>query len=269
MTTRSTLRPGTVAGPRLAHWLGYSAFAGWLAGPLLGAAYWLGRGGGTDGALPLGPAAGRLPLLGFVLIWAIYLGMTRSALGIGWGRAARWATAVLLAGSTGWLLVQFLHPPTGGSINILALAWIALTVPYPAVAGCVFRRAVRGRPAETDGTGLRHRGAHWLAGHRPQAVAAGCVAAMALGLALESVGTGQAHAAAIPVRSPYAEPAAPDAMMLLVRPPGGYAATGYGYTDGVVSVSYLGRDAATALFDDLEVIVAPRAAGSACGADWA
>jgi hypothetical protein len=237
-----------------------------MAGPLLGAAYWLGRGGAAGGALSLDPASGRLPLAGSVLVWAIFTAMTRSALAVGWGRAARWATAVLLAGSAGWLLVQFLRLPTGGSINTLALAWIALTVPYPAVAACAFRRAVR--PVEhADPAPLR--AAHWLAGHRPQAVATGCVAAVALGLALESVGGSPAHAAAIPVRSAYAEPEAPDPMLLLVRAPRGYTPTSYGYVDGVVTIGFLGSDAATALYDDLEVIVAPRDPTSPCDVDWA
>jgi hypothetical protein len=262
-----TTRLRTSEEPHLAHWLGYSAFAGWVAGPLLGAAYWLGRGGGASGALTLGPGSDRLPLAGFTLVWAVFIAMTRSALAVGWGRAAGWATTVLLAGSVGWLFAQFLHPPTGGSINTLVLAWTALTVPYPAVAACSFRRAVR--PAEPADLDPLHRAAHWLTRHRPHAVAVGCVAALGLGFALESVGGAPAHAAAIPVRSAYAEPEAPDQMLLALRPLRGLAPSSYGYVDGAVSIGYLGSDAATALYDDLEVIVVPRsAAASACAVDW-
>lgn len=250
-----------------AHWLGYSAFAGWLAGPLLGAACWLARGGAAGGEPALGPGSGRLPLAGLLLVWALYTGMARSALAVGWGRAARWSSTVLLAGSAGWLPVQFLHLPTGGSINILALAWLCLTLPYPLTAACVYRRATR--PVEHADLDLLHRAAGWLAAHRPQAIAAGCIAALVLGLALESLGTTPAHAAAIPVRSVDAEPAAPDPMLLLVKPPRGDGPTSYGYARDVVTISYLGSDASTALYDDLEVIVAPRVAASACGVDWA
>lgn len=250
-----------------AHWLGYSAFAGWLAGPLLGAACWLARGGGAGGELALSPGSYRLPLGGLLLIWALYTGMTRSALVLGWGRAARWATTVLLTGSAGWLPAQFVHLPAGHSINALALAWIGLTLPYPAVAACVVRRALR--PASAEDADLLHRAAAWLRGHRPQAVAAGCVAALALGVALESAGTAPAHAASLPVRSIDAEPEAPDSMLLLVASPRGYVPTSYGYADGVATISYLGSDAPSAQYDDLEVIVAPRTGASGCDVDWA
>lgn len=256
-----------------AHWIGYSAFAGWLAGPLLGAACWLTSGGASEGDPSLGPDSYRLPLAGFLLMAVLYTAMARSALAVGWGRAARWAATVLAAGSIGWPAARFLHLPTGGSINTLALAWIGLTLPYPAAAACVFHRATR--PVAHPDLDLLHRAAGRLAAHRPQAIAAGCAAALVLGSALESVGTTPAHAAAIPVRSVDAEPEAPDPMLLLVRPPHGYAPTSYGYAQGTVTIAYLGSDASTALYDDLEVIVAPRiatsdaAAASACSVDWA
>jgi hypothetical protein len=256
----------TAEGTNLAHWLGSSAFAGWLGGPLLGAAVWLARGEGEDGQFSLGPATGLLPLAGFGLVCGIYVAMARSALGVGWGRAARRATFVLLSGSAGWLAAQFLGLPIGGSINSLVLAWTALTLPYPAAAACVSARAVRPpAPVAADAP----RGVSRLAAHRPQAIAAACLAATVLGMALESASSGPARAAAVPVRSADAEPEAPAGMLLLLHSPHGYAPTSYGYVNGVVTISYLGSDGPVAEYDDLEVIVAPASGDTPCAVDWA
>lgn len=208
MATRRSAAAEANPAANPAHWVGYSAFAGWLAGPLLGAACWLARGGAGGGGLSLGPGSVQLPLAGLALMLVLYTAMARSALAVGWGRAARWAATVLSAGSTGWLIVQFAHLPTGRSINTLALAWIGLTLPYPAVAACVYRRATR--PVAHPAPDLLHRAAGWLTAHRPSAMAAGCAAALVLGLALESVGTAPAHAASVPARSSVVvRPAAP------------------------------------------------------------
>lgn len=200
---RSAPSPAAAAGPNPAHWLGYSAFAGWLAGPLLAAAYWLARGNGEQAQASFDRSSGVLPTAGFTLVLALYIGMTRSTLAVSWRLAASRACTVLLAGSTGWVAVQFVRFPTG-SISQLTFAWLALTVPYPATAALIYLRATRislvvTEPvlATTAGAAAYSylRFAERVARHRPRTIAAAFVAAAILGLAAESTTPAVAHIA--------------------------------------------------------------------------
>ena len=257
--------------PYPTHWLGYSALSGWLTGPLLAATYWLASGDADDGQLTFSPTSALLPLAGLLLAWAAFAWMTHGMLGTGWRTAAKRATAVLAFGSAGWLLAQFLRLPTGVSINELAFEWAALTLPYPLAAAVVHRMVTRPAPvvATTDGA-LTAIGPGWATRYRTHAAGVACLVILLLGLSIESVGSDQARAADMPVRSADAEPEAPAAMLMLVDPARRYKPTSYGYADGVVTISYAGQDTPTSVTDDLEVIVAPRdSASSACGVDWA
>jgi hypothetical protein len=254
--------------PYPAHWLGYSALSGWLAGPLLAAAYWLASGDADDGQFALGPLSGLLPLAGLLLVWAAFAWMTHGTLGIGRRAAAKRATAVLALGSVGWTLAQFLRLPAGESIDELALEWMALTLPYPLAAAAV-QRAVT-RPATAVGGVLAPAGPGRWGGSRAHTLTAACLVVALLGLSIESVDSGQARAADVPVRAADAEPEAPGAMLLLVDPARGYKPTSYGYVNDIATISYAGQDAPESVVDDLEVIVAgPGVAASACGVDWA
>jgi hypothetical protein len=256
--------------PYPAHWLGYSALVGWLAGPLLAAVYWLASGDADDGQLAFTPLSGLLPLAGLLLVWAAFVWMTHGTLGTGWRAAAKRATAVLVLGSVGWALAQYLQLPAGESINELALEWMALTLPYPLAAAAV-QRAVT-RPvvtATTDGVLVTVGPGRW-GSSRTHIITAACLVVALLGLSMESVSSDQARAADIPVRAANAEPEAPGAMLLLVNPARGYKPTSYGYVNDVVTISYAGQDTSESVIDDLEVIVAaPDVASSACGVDWA
>ena len=253
------------------HWLGYSALSGWLAGPLLAAAYWLASGDADDGQLSFGPASGLLPLAGLLLVWAAFAWMTHSTLDTGWRAAAKRAAAVLALGSAGWLLAQFLRLPVGESINSLALEWMALTLPYPLAAAAVHR--VVTRPVTivaTDGALATAGGPAWTTRYRTHTISVACIVILLLGLSIESVGSDQARAADIPVRSANAEPEAPDSMLLLANTARRYKTTSYSYVDDVATISYTGQDMSPAAIDDLEVIVAPaNSASSPCGIDWA
>ena len=201
---RPASSPAAAAGPNPAHWLGYSAFAGWLAGPLLAAAYWLARGNGEQAQASFDRSSTVLPMAGFALVLALYIGMTRSALALSWRLAASRACTVLLAGSAGWVAVQFVRFPTG-SISQLTFAWLTLTVPYPATAALIHLRATRSSLAVTEPVlvpapagvavysylGFAGR----LARHRPRTIAAAFVAAAILGLAAESTTPAVAHIA--------------------------------------------------------------------------
>ena len=196
--------PQAAAGPNPAHWLGYSAFAGWLAGPLLIASYWLARGEGEQAQASFNRSSAVLPAAGFALVLALYVWMTRSALAVSWRLAANRACAVLLAGSTGWVAVQFVHFPTG-SISQLTLAWLTLTTPYPATAGFIYLRATGASlkvtppalvPAPAGAAGYPNFGfAGRLVRRRPRTIAAAFVAAAILGLAAESTTPAVAHIA--------------------------------------------------------------------------
>ena len=259
----------TARKPYPAHWLGYSALSGWLAGPLLAAVYWLASGDADDGQLTFSPLSGLLPLAGLLVVWAAFVWMTHGTLGTGWRRAAKRATAVLALGSVGWVLVQFLRLPTGESINELALEWMALTLPYPLTAAAVHRAVTRPVSATTSGAPAP-AGLGWSARSRMHTIAAAGLVVVLLGLSIESVGSGQARAADLPVRSANAEPEAPDAMLLLINPARRYKPISYGYVNGVVTISYAGQDTPESVIDDLEVIVAPGdSASSPCGVDWA
>ena len=262
--------PPAAGKPYPAHWLGYSALSGWLAGPLLAAVYWLASGDADDGQLALSPISGLLPLAGLLVVWAAFVWMTHGTLGTGWRAAAKRATAVLALGSVGWALTQFLRLPTGESINELALEWMALTLPYPLAAAAVQRAVTRPAAATTANGVLVPAGPGWSARSRTHAVTAACLVAVLLGLSIESVDSGQARAADLPVRSADAEPEAPAAMLLLVDPARRYKPTSYGYANDVVTISYAGQDTPESVVDDLEVIVAPGdSASSPCGVDWA
>jgi hypothetical protein len=255
--------------PYPAHWLGYSALSGWLAGPLLAAVYWLASGDADDGQLAFTPRSGLLPLAGLLLVGAAFVWMTHGTLGVGWRAAAKRATAVLALGSIGWALAQYLQLPAGESINELALEWMALTLPYPLAAAAVQRAVTRPVSATTDGVPAS-AGPAWWGSSRAHTVTAACLVVALLGLSMESVGSDQARAADIPVRAANAEPEAPGAMLLLVNPARGYKPTSYGYVNDVVTISYAGQDPVKSVIDDLEVIVAaPDIASSACGVDWA
>lgn len=273
--------------PHPLHWLGYAALCGWLAGPLLAAGYWMASGDAGEGQVHFTPASAYLPFTGLLLVWGAFVWMTHSTLNTGWKVAAKSAALVLGFGSAGWLLVQFLDLPAGSSINQLALEWAALTLPYPAAAAIVQRRALQpvaaavaavahaAHVAGTAGEVVDAAGAaapaltspRWIRRYRTHAIGVACLGLLAGGLAMESVGNGQATAADMPVRSATAEPEAPDAMLLLVKAPSRYTPTSYGYVDGVATISYSGHDTPTPAADDLEVIVAP-AAGSPCSVDW-
>ncbi|HET9167803.1 MAG TPA: hypothetical protein VFN97_00160 [Actinospica sp.] len=257
------------------HWLGYSALCGWLAGPLLTAGYWMASGDADEGQVHFSPANALLPFAGLLAVWAAFVWMTHSTLETGWRVAARRAATVLGFGSAGWLAVQFLGVPDGPSIDVLALEWGALTLPYPAVAAIVQRRAlqpvvaaVAANAGEVVAPVLAAAGPTWIRRYRTHAIGAACLALLAGGLALKSIGNGNATAADMPVRSASAEPEAPDAMLLLVKAPGRYTPSSYGYVGGVATISYSGHDTPTPAADDLEVIVAPRT-GSPCAIDWA
>ena len=262
-----------VRNPYPAQWLGYSALSGWLAGPLLAAVYWLSSGDADDGQLTFSPLSGLLPLAGLLLVWAAFSWMTHGTLGTSWRAAAKRATAVLVLGSIGWVLVQFLNLPTGESINALAIEWMALTLPYPLAAATVHRAVTRPTSAATTAAGsvLASVGLSWPTTRpRVHTIGAACLVVLLLGLSIESVGSGQARAADLPVRSANADPEAPDSMLMLVNPPRRYRPTSYGYVSGVVTISYAGQDTPESIIDDLEVIVAPGdSAPSPCGIDWA
>jgi hypothetical protein len=268
-----TASPSTAARrPYPAHWLGYAALSGWLAGPLLAAAYWLASGDADSGQLSLNPVSGLLPLAGLLVVWGAFVWMTHGTLGTGWRAAAKRATAVLALGSLGWLLAQFLRLPAGESINELALEWMALTLPYPLAAAAVQHAVTRPRPrlTVTSGGVLVPAGPGWSARPRTHAIAAAGLVVVLLGLSIESVGSGQARAADMPVRSADAEPEAPNSMLMLVDPARRYKPVSYGYVNGVVTISYAGQDTPESIIDDLEVIVAPGdSASSPCGVDWA
>jgi hypothetical protein len=258
--------------PHLAQWLGYSALCGWLAGPLLAAAYWLANGDADAGQLSFGPSAGLLPLAGLILVWAGFAWMTHGTLEIGWRSSARRAAAALAFGSVGWLLAQIVHLPTGESINELAAEWLALTLPYPLAAAAVQWLATR--PAAVvaaDGGGLAvAAGPNWTTRYRTHTIGVACLVILVLGLSIESVGSDQARAADIPVRAANAEPEAPAAMLLLVDAPRNYKPIAYSYVNDVATISYAGRDTSKAAIDDLEVIVARGgSASSPCKIDWA
>jgi len=266
------ITPPSPAGrkPYPAHWLGYSALSGWLAGPLLAGVYWLASGDADDGQLAFSPLSGLLPLAGLLVVWAAFVWMTHGTLGAGWRAAAKRATAVLALGSVGWALAQFLRLPTGESINELALEWMALTLPYPLAAAAVQRAVTRPVSATRTSGVLVPAGPGWSARYRTHTITAACLVIVLLGLSIESVGSDQARAADIPVRSANAEPEAPDAMLLLVNPARRYKPTSYGYMNDVVTISYAGQDTPESVIDDLEVIVAPGdSASSPCGVDWA
>lgn len=142
-TTRTTPSPQPARGNDSAHWLGYAALSGWLAGPLLTTGYWLVSGDADGEQLTFRPAAGLLPLTGLLLVWAAFAWTTHGTLASGWRIAAWRATIVLALGSVGWGLAYFLPLPTGGSINALVVEWAGLTLPYPAVAAAVYVLAVR------------------------------------------------------------------------------------------------------------------------------
>lgn len=273
MTTPDAQPRPTDASPHPMHWLGYAALCGWLAGPLLTAGYWMASGDADEGQVHFTPASSLLPFAGLLLVWGAFVWMTHSTLETGWRAAARLAGLVLGCGSVGWLLVQFLGMPEGSSINELALEWAALTLPYPAAAAIVQRQALRPAVAfATASTGEPLAPAapsrRWIRRYRTHAIGAACLAVLAGGLAMESVGNGKANAADMPVRSASAEPEAPDAMLLLVKAPSRYTPSSYGYVDGVATISYAGHDTPTPAADDLEVIVAPGSA-SPCSIDWA
>ncbi|MBR7827627.1 hypothetical protein KDK95_15015 [Actinospica sp. MGRD01-02] len=272
--------------PHPLHWLGYAALCGWLAGPLLAAGYWMASGDADEGQVHFSPGSAYAPCAGLLLVWGAFVWMTHSTLNTGWRVAAKRAALVLGFGSAGWLLVQFLDLPAGSSINQLALEWAALTLPYPAAAAIVQRRALRpvvdavaavGAMATVSAKTAREAAEaavpaptiapRWILRYRTHAIGAACLAVLAGGLAMESVGNGQATAADMPVRSATAEPEAPAAMLLLVKPPSRYRASSYGYVDGVATISYSGHDTPTPAADDLEVIVAP-GTGSPCSVDW-
>jgi hypothetical protein len=256
--------------PYPAHWLGYSALSGWLAGPLLAAVYWLASGDADDGQLAFTPRSGLLPLAGLLLVWAAFVWMTHGTLGTGWRAAAKRATAVLALGSIGWALAQYLQLPAGESINELALEWMALTLPYPLAAAAVQRAVTRPVSATSADGVLVPAGPAWWGSSRTHTITAACLVVALLGLSMESVGSDEARAAAIPARAADAEPEAPGAMLLLVNPARGYKPTSYSYINDVVTISYAGQDASESVIDDLEVIVAPAGiASSACGVDWA
>lgn len=192
------------AGPNPAHWLGYSAFAGWLAGPLLIASYWLARGDGEQAQASFNRSSAVLPTAGFALVLALYVWMTRSALAVSWRLAAKRACTVLLAGSAGWVAVQFVHFPTG-SISQLTLAWLTLTAPYPATAGLIYLKATRTSlavnapalaPAPAGAAAYSNFGfAGRPARRRPRTIAAAFVAVAILGLAAESTTPAVTHIA--------------------------------------------------------------------------
>jgi hypothetical protein len=270
--------------PQPLHWPGYAALCGWLAGPLLAAGYWMASGDADEGQVHFSPSSAYMPFTGLLLVCGAFVWMTHSTLNTGWKAAAKRAVLVLGFGSAGWLLVQFLDLPAGSSINQLALEWAALTLPYPAVAAIVQRRALRPAAAAVAvvdamaAVGATAREAaeavpaptiapRWIRRYRTHAIGAACLAVIAGGLAMESVGNGRATAADMPVRSATAEPEAPAAMLLLVKPPSRYTATSYGYVDGVATISYSGHDTPAPAADDLEVIVAP-GTGSPCSVDW-
>lgn len=128
--------------PKIALWLYYTAFCGWLAGPLLAAAAWLLLGDGDgDRGFALSPLTGLVPLGGFVLVAGFYTTMTKLTLALPLRRAAGRAAGVLAAGWIGWIIVWFIDVPTQGSLSLLTLAWLALTVPYPAAAALLHRNA--------------------------------------------------------------------------------------------------------------------------------
>lgn len=273
MTTPAERTEPTGAAGHPMHWLGYAALSGWLTGPLLVASYWIASGDADDAQLTFGPTSYALTFGGLAAVWAAFAWMTHSTLGTGWRVAARRATTVLCFGSVGWLLAQFLRMPTGSSINELALEWGALTLPYPAVAAIVQRQAARPVvTVEVAGIGevVMPAGGtpRWIRRYRTHAIGAACLAVLALGLAVESVGNGQARAADMPVRAANAEAEAPDSMLLLVKPPSRYLPTSYGYVNGVATISYTGHDSPAPAVDDLEVIVAPRT-DTPCAIDWA
>ena len=257
-----------------AHWLGYSALCGWLAGPLLAATYWLASGDADAGQLSFSPGAGLLPFAGLLLVWAGFVWMTRSTLGSDWRSASRRATTVLLFGSIGWLLAQIVHLPSGESINELAAEWLVLTLPYPLAAVAVQWAATRpvavlAADAMAAG-GVAVADGGWSTRYRTHTIGVACLVILVLGLSIESVGSDQARAADIPVRAANAEPEAPGAMLLLVNAARAYKPTSYSYVNGIATISYAGRDTSNAAIDDLEVIVAPgNAASSPCRIDWA
>lgn len=276
MTPHASRTPPPSAAPHPMHWLGYAALCGWLAGPLLTAGYWMASGDADDGQVRFAPTSSFLPFTGLLLVWAAFVWMTHSTLETGWRVAARRAAIVLGFGSVGWLLLQFLHLPTGSSINQLVSEWGALTLPYPAVAAVVQRRAVRPIVAGAVASVGEVVGEvvvpaltspRWIRRYRAHAIGAACLAVLAAGLAIESVGNGQARAADMPVRSASAEPEAPDAMLQLVKAPSRYVPSSYGYVDGVATISYSGHDTPSPAVDDLEVIVSP-GTGSPCSIDW-
>jgi hypothetical protein len=282
VTTHPARTSPQPAAPHPAHWLGYAALSGWLAGPLLAAGYWMASGDADDGQVSFGPTSYLLTFAGLLVVWAAFVWMTHSTLGTGWRIAAGRATTVFGFGSTGWLLVHFLRLPSGASINELALEWGALTLPYPAVAAIVQWRATRpvvaadvvavvaGSPAGTGDVVLVPAAVSppWIRRYRSHAIGAACLAVIAGGLAIESVGNGQARAADIPVRAANAEAEAPDAMLLLVKAPSRYLPSSYSYVDGVATISYVGRHTPSPAVDDLEVVVSP-ATSSPCSIDWA
>jgi len=200
----SASSPVAAVGPNPAHWLGYSAFAGWLGGPLLAATYWLARGNGEQAQASFNRSSADLPAAGFTLVLALYIWMTRSALAVSWRSAASRACAVLLVGSTGWVAIQFVRFPTG-SISQLTFAWLTLTAPYPATAALIHLRATRASlvvaepvlvPAPAVAAAYSYLGfAGRLARHRPRTIAAAFVAAAILGLAAESNTPAVAHTA--------------------------------------------------------------------------
>ena len=273
MTTPEAQPRPTSASPHPMHWLGYAALCGWLAGPLLTAGYWMASGDADEGQVHFTPVSSLLPFAGLLLVWGAFVWMTHSTLETGWRVAARLAGLVLGFGSVGWLLVQFLGLPEGPSIDELALEWAALTLPYPAAAAIVQRRALRpimtvAAASAGEAVAAALPSQRWIRRYRTHAIGAACLAVLAGGLAMESVGNGKANAADMPVRSASAEPEAPAAMLLLVKAPSRYTPSSYGYIGGVATISYSGHDTPTPAADDLEVIVEP-ATASPCSIDWA